>query len=195
LYLVPGGGLRDIFRRNGQAGLPVDTWQRASHPLWRRQGGVGACGVPSGTAVFATSGSSSGFGLKGAIMTRLFALVAAVLAASSADVLAQDVSAGEQSFRKCLPCHSVGEDAKNKVGPVLNGLEGRKSGTIEGYNYSEANKNSGITWSETVFKEYIKDPKAKIPGTKMVFAGIKNEKEINDLWAFLSQYDKDGKTK
>jgi cytochrome c len=125
-------------------------------------------------------------------MTRLFALVAAVLAASSADVLAQDVSAGEQSFRKCLPCHSVGEDAKNKVGPVLNGLEGRKSGTIEGYNYSEANKNSGITWSEAAFKEYITDPRAKIPGTKMVFAGIKNEKEKGDLWAYLNQFKADG---
>lgn len=125
-------------------------------------------------------------------MTRLFALVAAVLAASSAYVLAQDVSAGEQSFRKCLPCHSVGEDAKNKVGPVLNGLEGRKSGTIEGYNYSEANKNSGITWSEAAFKEYITDPRAKIPGTKMVFAGIKNDKEKGDLWAYLNQFKADG---
>ena len=65
----------------------------------------------------------------------------------------------------------------------------------EGYSYSDANKNSGITWNEAVFKEYIKDPKAKIPGTKMAFAGIKNEKEINDLWAYVSQYDKDGKTK
>ena len=63
------------------------------------------------------------------------------------------------------------------------------------YSYSDANKNSGITWNEAQFKEYIKDPKAKIPGTKMAFAGIKNEKEINDLWAFLAQYDKDGKTK
>ena len=94
-----------------------------------------------------------------------------------------------------MACHSIGEGAKNKVGPELNGLDGRKSGTAPGYNYSDANKNSGITWNEAQFKEYIKDPKAKIPGTKMAFAGIKNEKEINDLWAFISQYDKDGKTK
>ena len=66
---------------------------------------------------------------------------------------------------------------------------------LEGYNYSDANKNSGITWNEAQFKEYIKDPKAKVPGTKMAFAGIKNEKEVNDLWAYVSQYDKDGKIK
>src|SRR5262249_24961994 len=70
-----------------------------------------------------------------------------------------------------------------------------KSGSIEGYSYSDANKNSGITWNKDVFLEYIKDPKGKIPGTKMVFAGIKNENEANALWAYISQYDKDGKTK
>jgi cytochrome c len=109
--------------------------------------------------------------------------------------LAQDVAAGKTSFNKCMACHAVGEGAKNKVGPELNGLDGRHSGTAEGYSYSDANKNSGITWNEAQFKEYIKDPKAKVPGTKMVFAGIKDEKEAGDLWAFLAQYDKDGKTK
>ena len=125
----------------------------------------------------------------------LTALVLTMSFAASSVVRAQDIAAGKSSFNKCMACHAIGEGAKNKVGPELNGLDGRKAGTAADYNYSEANKNSGITWSETVFKEYIKDPKAKIPGTKMVFAGIKNEKEINDLWAFLSQYDKDGKTK
>ena len=74
-------------------------------------------------------------------------------------------------------------------------LEPPKAGTAEGYSYSDANKKSGITWNEAQFKDYIKDPKAKIPGTEMAFVGIKNEKEVNDLWAFLAQYDKDGKTK
>ena len=120
-------------------------------------------------------------------------VIAAMAAASGAQ--AQDAAAGKASFNKCLPCHAAGEGAKNKVGPVLNGLNGRKSGTVEGYSYTEANKNSGITWDEATFKEYIKDPKARIPGTKMVFAGIKNEQEASDLWAFLAQYDKDGKTK
>ena len=108
---------------------------------------------------------------------------------------AQDVAAGEKSFNKCRACHQVGETAKNTIGPALNGLFGRKSGTVEGFNYSEANKNSGITWDDAVFADYIKDPKAKIPGTKMAFAGVKNEQEVKDLTAFLAQYGADGKKK
>jgi len=124
------------------------------------------------------------------------ALLAAIaLAASTAAASAQDVAAGEQSFKKCLPCHSVGEGAKNKVGPELNGLDGRKAGATEGFNYTEGNKNSGITWNESIFKDYIKDPRAKIPGTKMVFAGIKNEQEVNDLWAYLRQFGPNGEKK
>jgi cytochrome c len=125
----------------------------------------------------------------------LSSLVVVTSLISVSGALAQDATAGKSSFNKCLACHAIGEGAKNKVGPELNGIDGRKSGTAEGYSYSDANKNSGITWSKDQFLEYIKEPKAKIPGTKMVFAGIKNEKEANDLWAFLAQYDKDGKTK
>jgi cytochrome c len=125
----------------------------------------------------------------------LSALVVVTSLATATGALAQDIAAGKSSFNKCMACHAIGEGAKNKVGPVLNGLESRKSGTVEGYSYSDANKNSGITWNKDTFLEYIKDPKAKIPGTKMIFAGIKNEKESNDLWAFIAQYDKDGKTK
>ncbi|WP_454658460.1 c-type cytochrome [Bosea beijingensis] len=107
--------------------------------------------------------------------------------------MAQDISAGERSFAKCRACHQVGEGARNLVGPELNGLIGRHSGAVEGYSYSNANKNSGLTWDEATFAEYIKDPRARIPGTKMIFVGIKNEKEIKDLIAFLKQFDKDGK--
>jgi cytochrome c len=122
-------------------------------------------------------------------------LAAVVILAAAGSASAQDLAAGENSFKKCLPCHSVGADAKNKVGPVLNGLEGRKSGSIEGYSYTDANKNSGITWSEDTFKEYITDPRAKIPGTKMVFAGIKSENEKAALWAYLKQFDAKGEKK
>jgi len=121
----------------------------------------------------------------------VLAAIASVAGASNA--LAQDAAAGETSFKKCLACHSIGEGAKNKVGPVLNGLDGRKSGSVADFSYSDANKNSGITWSKDQLLDYIKDPKAKIPGTKMVFPGIKNEKE--DLWAYLSQFDASGKKK
>ena len=124
------------------------------------------------------------------------ALVAALgVVISTGAALAQDVEAGEKSFRKCLPCHSIGPDAANKVGPALNGLDGRPAGSVAGFNYSDANKGSGITWGEAVFKDYVRDPKGKVPGTKMVFAGIKSEKERNDLWAYVSQFDKDGNIK
>ena len=122
-----------------------------------------------------------------------FAFAAALT--SSPLAFAQDLAAGKSSFNKCLACHAVGENAKNKVGPELNGLNGRKSGSVAGYSYSDANKNSGLTWDEATFKDYIKDPKAKIPGTKMAFAGIKKESEVNDLWAYLAQFTADGKIK
>jgi cytochrome c len=123
------------------------------------------------------------------------ALVAAALALPSAAAKAQDLAAGEQSFKKCLPCHSVGEGAPNKVGPHLNGLEGRKAGTTPDYSYSEVNKNSGLVWSDEVFKEYIKNPMGQMPGTTMAFPGIKNETEISNLWAYLKQFGADGKIK
>ena len=125
----------------------------------------------------------------------LSALVVIASAATTSTAMAQDVNAGKTSFNKCIACHAIGEGAKNKVGPEQNGLDGRKAGTVEGYTYSEANKNSGITWNKEQFLDYIKDPKAKIPGTKMIFAGIKNETEAANLWAYLAQYDKDGKIK
>ncbi|RDV04884.1 c-type cytochrome [Undibacter mobilis] len=120
---------------------------------------------------------------------------AALIAVAAQHAAAQDLTAGENSFKKCLPCHAVGEDAKNKVGPVLNGLEGRHSGSVPGYAYSDANKNSGITWTEAEFLDYIKDPRAKIKGTKMIFPGIKNETEAKNLWAYLVQFDASGKKK
>lgn len=120
---------------------------------------------------------------------------AAAFAFATTGASAQDAAAGEKVFLKCKVCHQIGEGAKNGVGPVLNGLFGRKSGSVEGYSYSEANKNSGITWEPAVFAEYIKNPRAKIPGTKMVFAGIQNEKEIADLTAYLAQFNADGSKK
>ena len=122
-------------------------------------------------------------------------LLAAVMVAMPAIAAAQSADDGKAVFNKCRACHQVGPGAKNMVGPALNGLFGRKAGTMEGFNYSEANKNSGITWDQATFREYIKNPKAKIPNTKMVFPGLNDEKDINDLLAFLEQYAPDGQTK
>ena len=128
-------------------------------------------------------------------MVRMLTTAAALLVGCSGIALAQDVEKGATVFKKCAICHSIGPGAANKVGPVLNGLDGRHSGSVADYSYSDANKNSGIVWSEATFKEYIQDPRAKIPGTKMVFAGIKNDQDISDLWAYLKQFDAQGNTK
>jgi cytochrome c len=128
-------------------------------------------------------------------MMRAVVFVALFAVASAGEVRAQDAAAGEKVFGVCKMCHQIGDNAKNAVGPVLNGVIGRKAGSAAGYSYSDANKNSGITWDEATFRDYIKDPKAKVPGTKMIYAGLKDEQKTNDLVAFLKQFDADGKKK
>ncbi|WP_069878509.1 cytochrome c family protein [Bosea sp. BIWAKO-01] len=129
-------------------------------------------------------------------MIRLALTTALLLPVLSHPVMAAgDATTGEKIFLRCRACHQIGETAKNAVGPKLNGLLGRPAGSVEGYSYSAANKNSGITWDESTFRDYIKAPQAKIPGTKMVFAGLKSEQEIDDVVAFLKQYDAEGKKK
>jgi cytochrome c len=128
-------------------------------------------------------------------MIRIVTISVLALAISTGAALAQDVSAGENSFRKCQPCHDVGENARNKLGPPLNDLDGHKAGGTADYSYNEGIKNSGITWNEESFREFIKDPRAKIPDTKMFFVGIKDDKEIGDLWAYLKQYGANGAKK
>ena len=118
------------------------------------------------------------------------ALAASVWAGQAA---AQDVAAGERVFGQCRACHQVGETARNGIGPQLNGLFGRKAGTVEGYAYSPANKASELTWDEANFRSYIKDPRGQMPGTKMVYAGLKEEGRISDLVAYLRQFDASGK--
>jgi len=116
-------------------------------------------------------------------------------AAASTAFAAGDPAAGEKVFGKCRACHQIGPNAKNAVGPVLNGVIGRHSGSVEGYNYSAGNKNSGLTWDEATFKEYIANPQKKVPGTKMSFPGLKSQQEIDDIYAFLNQYGPDGQKK
>jgi cytochrome c len=124
---------------------------------------------------------------------------------SSGAALAQDVAAGQTVFNQCRACHQVGETARNGVGPQLNGLFGRKAGSVENYNYSDAYKALGDkVWSEENFRVYIRNPREVTPGTKMVFAGIRGtdeattkaaEERITNLIAFLKQYGPDGKIK
>jgi cytochrome c len=124
---------------------------------------------------------------------RLFFLALCVLTASVSESWAQSAEAGERVYGQCRACHQIGEGARNLVGPQLNGMFGRKSGTVEGYNYTDANKSSNITWDVKTFSEYIVDPRGRIPGTKMAFAGIKNPQQVEDLIAYLKQFDATGK--
>jgi cytochrome c len=128
-------------------------------------------------------------------MAKISIVAAALLAVSSVPGLAQDAQKGRLVFNICLVCHAIGPGAQNKIGPELNGLDGRKAGTVANFDYSDANKNSGIVWNQETFEDYIKNPAAKIPDTKMTFAGIKNEQQAKDLWAFISQFDAAGNTK
>ncbi|KUO54573.1 MAG: cytochrome C [Alphaproteobacteria bacterium BRH_c36] len=109
------------------------------------------------------------------------AMIAAVPALAAAE---GDAAKGEKVFRKCKACHTV-DEAKNKVGPHLDGIVGRKAGAVEDFKYSDAMKNSGLTWDEATLKEYLADPKGRIPGNKMIFAGLKKEEDLNDIVAYL----------
>jgi len=124
---------------------------------------------------------------------RIFALGALLLAGSAGAAHAGDAALGEKVFLKCKACHQIGEGAKNAVGPVLNGVVGRKAGTYADYSYSDANKNSGITWDEATLKEYLKNPRAKVPGTKMIFPGLTKDDDIDNVISYLKQFGADGK--
>jgi cytochrome c len=105
---------------------------------------------------------------------------------------AQDPAAGEKLFVQCKACHQIGSSAKHAVGPELNGVVGRKAGTVEGYSFSPAMKGSGLTWDEASLKEFVKDPRAKVAGTKMTYAGLKDDKKADDVIAYLKQFKADG---
>lgn len=115
-------------------------------------------------------------------------VAAAALVAVPAVASAQDADAGKSVFGKCRACHAVGEGAKNMVGPMLNGIVGRKAGTVEGFAYSEAMKNSGKTWDEATLDAYLADPKGYIAGNKMVFVGLKDETDRKNVIAFLKTH-------
>jgi cytochrome c len=125
--------------------------------------------------------------------------VSLLAAAAASPALAQsagDAAAGERVFAQCRACHQVGETARNGVGPNLNGLFGRKAGSVEGFNYSPAFKTPAVAekvWSPENFAVYIRNPREVTPGTRMVFPGIRSDNQIADLTAYLRQFGADGK--
>jgi cytochrome c len=127
----------------------------------------------------------SGAGMK---YTALLATAGAMLFLTIGSAWAQDAAAGAKVFLKCKACHQIGDNAKNAVGPVLTGIVGRPAGVYPDYNYSDANKNSGLTWDEATLKVYLKDPKAKVPGTKMTFPGISSDADIDNVIAYLKTF-------
>lgn len=125
---------------------------------------------------------------------RLLMITALALTGLAMPALADgDAVKGETVFKKCVACHAVGENAKNKVGPVLNDLIGRTAGTLEGYKYSAAMIEAGaggLVWTDDTLADYLTAPKALVPGTKMAFAGLKEEQDIEDLIAYLATFSK-----
>jgi cytochrome c len=113
----------------------------------------------------------------------LFAALALVVAAPAQ---AADADAGARVFKsQCGTCHAVAP-GRNLVGPTLAGLIGRKAGSVPGFRYSPANKQAGITWNADTLTNYLADPGAMIPGTSMIYAGLKNEAQRADLVAYLA---------
>ena len=131
---------------------------------------------------------------KSSILRFSLAYPLALLGSIGAAAAARDAArSARKGFLKCKACHQIGEGAKNAVGPVLNGIVGRKAGTYPDYSYSDANKNSGLTWDEATLKEYLKNPRAKVPGTKMIFPGLTKDEDIDNVIAYLKQFGADGK--
>jgi cytochrome c len=120
---------------------------------------------------------------------------AATALAGAGVAVAQDVAAGQTSFAKCQACHAVGPGAKSKLGPELNGLAGRQAGAAPGYQYSPALKSARFTWDQSNFADFMQNPRTKVPGNKMAFAGMRDQSEIATLWAYLSHFNVDGSSK
>ncbi len=119
-------------------------------------------------------------------------LAAVAVGLMSVTANAQDLAAGEKVFKKCKACHAVGEGAKNKVGPQLNGIIGAEAAKVEGFKYSKAMMESGLVWDEATLTEYLVKPRDLVKGTKMAFAGLKKEEDITNIIAYLGSFAADG---
>ena len=114
--------------------------------------------------------------------------VAAMLPAVVVPAFAQDASRGEAVFKRCRACHAIGPAAKNKAGPALTGIVGKKAASVPGFNYSDAMKEAagrGLTWTEVELAKFLEAPDVAIPNNVMAFPGIKSPADLKDLVAFL----------
>lgn len=110
----------------------------------------------------------------------------ACLGAAQGALADGDSAKGEKVFKKCKACHSL-EAGTNKIGPSLHGLFGRTAGTVDGFKYSAAMKESGVVWEQETLDEFLTKPKAFVPGTKMTFIGLKKEQDRLDVIAYLRE--------
>lgn len=127
---------------------------------------------------------------------RVLAAAALAAAAMIVPALAQDAERGEDVFRQCRACHQIGDNAKNLVGPQLNGIIGRKAGTVEGFKYSPQNVEKGaggLVWTEETLFDYLENPLKYIPGTRMAFGGLKSEEQRKDVIAYLKKFSEPAK--
>ena len=115
------------------------------------------------------------------------AMLAFFAALAPAAAIAADVAAGQAIFARCKICHTVEAGGRNGVGPSLHGIFRRKAGSLDGFAYSEAMKDSGIVWNDDTLRQYLSNPKDFIPGNKMALPGIKDETELSNLLAYLHE--------
>jgi len=111
------------------------------------------------------------------------------LGLTSGVATAGDAEAGKKVFAKCAVCHVV-DKPQNKVGPTLHGVIGRPAGTVEGFKYSDAMKNSGLVWDEATLDAYLENPKEHVKGTKMAFAGLKKPEDRANVIAYIAEASK-----
>ena len=121
------------------------------------------------------------------------AAVVMILSALTSNAFAQDIELGEKVFKKCRACHMIGPKAKNRLGPTLNDIIGRKAASVDGFKFSKAMQeagDSGLIWSEENLDKYLAKPRKMVPKTRMVFPGLRKEEDRKNVIAYLKTFSK-----